>query len=98
MKKIICDNNGIHIKKLFRSRKIPYGDIKSVGNIVKDIPEEAKFDADDRGLYSFSCIWIAVLIGWDGSGKYVADEHMEREMWEGYLARSLNHLFENYVK
>ncbi len=67
------------------------------GELVKDIPEEAKYESDDTEPYSFDNFVLAFLLEWDGYGKYGVTREVEnREACELYLAQSLNFFFEHY--
>lgn len=69
------------------------------GELVKDIPEDAKFDSADIEPYSFDNCVLAFLLEWNDYGKYgVTKEVEQRELCEKYLAQSLNYLFGHYKK
>ena len=69
------------------------------GELVKDIPEELKYESADIEPYSFDNFVLAFLVEWDGCGRYgVTEEMKKRESCEKYLEQMLNYFFENYKR
>lgn len=67
------------------------------GELVKDIPDEAKYDFSDLEPYAFDSFVMAYLVEWDGYGKYGLTREMEnRKLCEEYLDEPLKCLLENY--
>ena len=66
------------------------------GKLVKNIPEEAKFDSTDIEPYAFDNFVFALLVQWDGYGKYAVMD--DGEVYEEDLTMSLEYLFEHYKK
>lgn len=68
------------------------------GELVMDIPEEAKYGFGDIEQYSFDNFVLAFLVEWDGYGKYGVTKEVEtRESCEAYLEQSLNYFLENFI-
>lgn len=69
------------------------------GEVVQDIPEAAKYEPDDKGLYAFDVFTLAFLVEWDGYGRYgVVEEVESREECEAYIVQPLKHLLQYYTK
>ena len=67
------------------------------GELVKDIPDEAKYDFSELEPYAFDSFVMAYLVEWDGCGKYGLTQEMEnRKMCVKYLEGPLKCLLENY--
>lgn len=67
------------------------------GDLVKDIPEESKYESADTDPYSFDNFVLAFLVEWDGCGRYGVTEEMKtRESCEKYLEQMLKSFSENY--
>lgn len=69
------------------------------GELVMDIPAEAKYTSADSEPYSFDNYALAFIVEWDGYGRYGVTAEVEtREACEKYLEESLNYFFENYKR
>lgn len=69
------------------------------GDLVKDIPEESKYESSDIEPYSFDNFVLAFLVEWDGTGKYgVTEEMKKREACEKYLEQMFKCFFEDYKR
>jgi len=67
------------------------------GDLVKDIPEESKYESADTDPYSFDNFVLAFLVEWDGCGRYGVTEEMKtRGSCEKYLEQMLKSFSEIY--